>query len=171
MGRAASRATLAAETNVAASADAPASADSAAGTRMIVGATAVNASRTSVIRPSAGTGAAAAPTTAISIAWRYSSRMYAEPPPAGTAGTVTSVSSSPGAADVCPGPVARSATGIVRVPPDERSVRLASNTSNGATVSAAGDAFIRLPPIVPVPRVAGEPTIAAPSASAVQPRR
>ena len=59
----------------------------------MVGATAVSASRASAILPSSsGLTIAAAPTTAISIACRYSSRMYAlpeRPAPGARCGTVT----------------------------------------------------------------------------------
>ena len=44
----------------------------------------------------------------------------------------------------------------------------ADKHSNGAVVSAAGDAFITLPPMVPVQRVAAEPTIELASAIALK---
>ena len=43
----------------------------------------------------------------------------------------------------------------------------APNTTRGAPVSIAGEAFMTLPPIVPTCRVAGEPTSALASARAV----
>ena len=50
----------------------------------------------------------------------------------------------------------------------ERTSTSAPKQSSGPLVSAAGDALAMLPPIVPTFRVAGEPTIEAASAMAVQ---
>ena len=147
---------------------APANAASAAEARTIVGATAVSAIRAREMRSPSTVTSTAAPTTAISIACRYSSRTYALPEPAAARGTDTDTSSSPGASTVRPGPVASSSTRTSRRPADDASVTDAPNTTSGAVVSAAGDALTRFPPSVPVPRVAGDPTMAEASASAVQ---
>ena len=53
-------------------------------------------------------------------------------------------------------------------PAGERSVADAPKQTSGPPVSIAGEAFIRLPPIVPCARVACEPTIAHASVSAVK---
>ena len=111
---------------------------------------------------------AVAPTTAISIWRRYSSRTYALPVPGATGGSVTAVSSSPGSAEVFPGPVHSASSATSRVPPPAlRSVTTPPRHRSGPPVSIAGDPFMTLPPIVPCARVAWEPTIADASASAV----
>ena len=76
--------------------------------------------------------------------------------------------SSSGRIVVRPGPLNRSASAIRRSPAVERSSTWASKQSSGPLVSAAGDALAMLPPSVPTCRVAGEPTIDAASAMAVQ---
>ena len=111
--------------------------------------------------------AAAAPTTAISIARRYSNRTYALPERSGRQGNVIAVQSSVEAAVVRPGACQSPAIGTLRSPSTEASFTEAPSTTSGAPVSMAGEAFITLPPMVPVPRVAGDPIRAAASASAV----
>ena len=141
---------------------------SASGARMIVGATAASAilhSRT--VPSSASTTCAAAPTTAISIARRYSSRTYALPEPATGAGRWTATHSSSARAAVLPGPVQSDSIATRRAAPGERSSTSAPRTTSGAPVSIAGEPFITLPPSVPTLRVEGDPTSAEPSASAL----
>ena len=55
-----------------------------------------------------------------------------------------------------------------RSPAAERRITVASKHRSGPPVSIAGDAFITFPPIVPLARVACDPTIDAASASAVK---
>ncbi len=167
MGAEAAAAARAAAASDSSSASPPASAASASGTRRIVGASAVIATRASCTRPSSRWTTAVAPTTAISIWRRYSSRTYALPVPGAGAGTSTETSSSSALAAVVPGPVKSPSTETVRVPSTERRVAEASRQISGPPVSIAGEAFITLPPIVPCARVACEPTIALASARAV----
>ena len=69
---------------------------------------------------------------------------------------------------VVPGPTKSSPTATDRVPDSERNVAVAPRQMSGPPVSIAGEAFMRLPPIVPCARVAWEPTIAEASASDVK---
>ncbi len=117
--------------------------------------------------PSPASTTAAAPTTAISIARRYSRRTYALPEPGRAAGAGPPTHSSSARAAVLPGPVHSSASATRRAAPGERSSTSAPSTTSGAPVSIAGEAFITLPPSVPTLRVEGDPTSAEPSASAV----
>ncbi len=134
----------------------------------MVGASAVIATRASVMEPFSSVTTAVAPTIAISIWRRYSSRTYALPVPAAGAGMAIATSSSSAAADVRPGPVQRSARPTSRVPLGPWSTATAPWQRSGPPVSIAGDAFITLPPIVPFARVACEPTIDDASAMPVK---
>jgi hypothetical protein len=60
-----------------------------------------------------------------------------------------------------------SATGSSRWPPGPTTSATASKTTSGGVVSAEGAALQTLPPTVAMLRVCIDPTIAAPSASAV----
>ena len=146
----------------------PTSAVSAADTRRIVGASAVIATRASVIVPATTVTTAVAPTTAISIWRRYSRRTYAEPvagPGAGRSSRDEQLTRrrqpwSPGRSRARPSTLLARLTSTAGRP-------MAPKHSSGPPVSIAGEAFITLPPIVPCARVACEPTIAEASASAV----
>ena len=147
----------------------PMRAASASGTRRIVGESAVIATRASVTVPPATVTTAVAPTTAISICRRYSSRRYALPVPCGGRGNGRSRREARRRLRrSSPGPVQRSSTAISREPDGDRSVAVAPKQTSGPPVSIAGEAFITLPPIVPCARVACEPTIAQASARAVK---
>ena len=64
-------------------------------------------------------------------------------------------------------PVTNSATGTRRgVPAGRGSSTTASSAASTGSVSPAGDAVPRLPPIVPALRICGEPTVRAACASA-----
>jgi hypothetical protein len=81
-------------------------------------------------------------------------------------GTRTAVTSSPGASAVRLGPTTSSDTGTVRVPAADATSTRASRANSAGSVSPAGDAVARLPPIVPVLRTCGLPTVRAAAASA-----
>ena len=66
-----------------------------------------------------------------------------------------------------PGPVRRLSTATRRSPASETRTASAPRQISGPPVSMAGEAFMTLPPIVPMWRVAWLPTIAEASASAV----
>ena len=145
----------------------PISACSAAGTRRIVGASAVSATRASATTPSVErdhggraddgdlhrpavlepeVAAAGSRGTARGRGWRRTARR---------------------ARRWCdPARSKSSATATQRVPAVERSVAVGAQHTSGEPVSIAGEAFITLPPSVPTLRVAWEPTIADASASA-----
>ena len=76
-------------------------------------------------------------------------------------GSRTAVTSSPGASTVRFTPVTNSSTGTDRAPAGPRISTTASSAASTGSVSPAGDAVPRLPPIVPALRIWGEPTVRA----------
>ena len=85
--------------------------------------------------------------------------------PAAT-GTSTATTSSPGSSAVRLGPVRKASTGRVRRPAADASSTVAPRATSTGSVSPAGEAVARLPPIVPVLRIWGLPTVRAAWASA-----
>ena len=146
---------------------APARACSAAAARIAVGATPVRASAARRIRPPSSATSAATATMA-KLAWIRAYSVNACPP--SQAGSRTSVRISSGSSAVVNGPCRNSAAGMRRVPPGPVATSSAPSASATAGSSAAGSAWARLPPIVPLLRMgvcATYPTASATSGAAI----
>ena len=75
------------------------------------------------------------------------------------AGTRIVRMSSSGAIALRFGPVQNSSIGTARAPPDEASSTVAPEATRGGRASPAGDAVATFPPIVPLLRICGDPTV------------
>ena len=122
--------------------------------------------------PAAGSQAAAEFTIARSCPQtRLTLSKRARAAPSAGFGTITAVTSSPGASAVCFTPRKKSASGVSRVPCGPTTRSRPSSTSSGGAVSMQGEAFERLPATVARQRICSEPIASAPSASAVKTSR
>src|SRR6266849_2305717 len=164
IGRHAAAAACARRSSAGASRREPTSAAPASSTRRTVGATAPSDTRAAKHTPSASSVTLTpTPTTAMSISVRGVMRRYASPEYGGRGGNRKEATISPLRSEVLPGPIGMPSTGTSRVPSGPATRAIAPAAIRAGTLSAAGEALQRLPPMVARPLICMDPINFTPS--------